>query len=44
MAHAANQDTNLTVVDFHVTKQPGRWLSTWADCLHLSDHRAASTS
>ena len=39
MSHASNRVHNLTVVDYHVRRGPGRWLSTWADCMHFGDHR-----
>lgn len=38
MAHASERDTDVNIVDFHVHRGDDRWLSTWADCLHLSDH------
>ena len=41
MSHASNRVHNLRVVDYHVRRGEGRWLSTWADCLHFADHREA---
>ena len=39
MSHASNRVHDLSVVDYHVRKGGGRWLSTWADCMHFGDHR-----
>ena len=39
MSHASNRIHNLRVIDYHVWPRKGRWLSTWADCMHFGDHR-----
>ena len=39
MSHASNRIHGLRVVDYHVMRAEGRWLSTWADCMHFGDFR-----
>ena len=39
MTHASNRVHNMRVVDYHVRPGAGRWLSSWADCMHFGDHR-----
>ena len=41
MSHANLRVHNLSVVDYHVKKGPGRWLSSWADCMHFGDNRGS---
>ena len=40
MSHASNRIHSLTVLDYHVKKGKGRWLSTYADCMHFGDCRS----
>ena len=41
MSHASNRIHGLSVVDYHVRKAAGRWMSTYADCMHFGDHRTS---
>lgn len=41
MGFVGTQLTNAVIHDWHVVRQPGRWLSTNADCLHITAPRVS---